>query len=160
MQLMERALGCALIGGILLNFLNVVGRYAANKTITGADEIEIYILIGIAFLGSIAVTWRRQHLRMDVLLNACPPIIQNIIAVVEFGIFACVTAFVAYYSFLYVEKMYVLGAVSDIARIPTWIPHSTVMICFSSMSLLTAIQAIRRPFKRQTIEHVQLHEVH
>ena len=41
--------------------------------LNGVDEVEIYILIWIAFLGAALVTWRGTHLRMDVLIAACPP---------------------------------------------------------------------------------------
>ena len=48
----------------------MVGRYVFGFALNGVDEIEIYILIWIAFLGAAVVTWRGLHLRMDVLVNA------------------------------------------------------------------------------------------
>src|SRR5262245_18931718 len=68
----ERVLALGLLVGISLNFINVIGRYFAGFALNGADEIEIYILIWIAFLGAAAVTWRGLHLRMDVLISNFP----------------------------------------------------------------------------------------
>jgi TRAP-type transport system small permease protein len=140
---LERVLAIALIAGIVLNFINVVGRYVSGYTLIGADEIEIYILIWIAFLGAAVVTWRGDHLRMDVLLNAAPAIVRKAAAFAEIGIMLAVAAFVAWQSYLYVGRMYALGAVSDIARVPTWFPHSAVFICFASVALITVVRAVQ-----------------
>ncbi len=89
----ERVLALALILGISLNFINVVGRYLAGYTMNGVDEVEIYILIWIAFLGAAIVTWRGEHLRMDVLLSACPVWVQKAEAVIETLVMFVVTGF-------------------------------------------------------------------
>lgn len=140
----ERVLALALIFGILLNFINVVGRYLAGFTIAGGDEIEIYILIWIAFIGAAVVTWRGEHLRMDVLLSACPVWVQKAEAIIETLVMVAVTTFVAWQSFLYVERIHSLGALSDIAHIPTWIPHSAITIGFGSMALLVVLRGVKR----------------
>lgn len=140
----ERVLALALIFGISLNFINVVGRYLAGFTIAGGDEIEIYILIWIAFIGAAVVTWRGEHLRMDVLLSACPVWVQKAEAIIETLVMVAVTTFVAWQSFLYVERIHSLGALSDIAHIPTWIPHSAITIGFGSMALLVVLRGVKR----------------
>jgi len=140
---LERILAVALIAGIVLNFINVVGRYLSGYTLIGADEIEIYILIWIAFLGAAVVTWRGDHLRMDVLLSSCPVLVRQIAAFAEICVMLVVAVFVAYQSFRYVEKIYALGAVSDIARVPTWFPHSAVFVCFATVSLIMVVRAVQ-----------------
>jgi TRAP-type C4-dicarboxylate transport system permease small subunit len=145
--LVERLLAVGLIVGIGLNFANVVGRYVAGFALNGVDEIEIYILIAIAFLGAAIVTWRGQHLRMDVLLGACPPVVRNSVALIEMGVLAAIALFVAVQSFRYVERIYALGAVSDIAGVPTWLPHSTVFLGFAAMVLIVIIRGVCKLFR-------------
>jgi TRAP-type C4-dicarboxylate transport system permease small subunit len=140
----ERVLGVALLVGITLNVVNVIGRYLAGFALNGVDEIEIYILIWIAFLGAALVTWRNAHLRMDVLIAACPPAIRWVVGLFEMLVMLVVCSFVAWQSFKYVERIYALGAVSDIARIPTWIPHSAVAISFGAMALIVLLRGIQR----------------
>jgi TRAP-type transport system small permease protein len=140
----ERVLAGALLIGISLNFINVIGRYVFAYALNGVDEIEIYILIWIAFLGAAAVTWRGQHLRMDVLINACPGPLRFAVWVFETLVFLAVAGFVAWQSFKYVERIYALGAVSDIAHIPTWIPHSAVALSFGLMVLIILLRAAQR----------------
>jgi TRAP-type C4-dicarboxylate transport system permease small subunit len=154
-SVLERVLAVALVAGIVLNFVNVVGRYLSGYTLIGADEIEIYILIWIAFLGAAVVTWRGDHLRMDVLLAVCPPIVRKAVAVAEACVMLAVTSFVAVQSLRYVERIYALGAVSDIARVPTWFPHSAVFICFATMALIMGVRLVQR-LARLAVPHGQV----
>ena len=64
---LELALAALFVFAVLLNFANVVGRYLIGRSILWADEIEVFIMVGMTFLGVIVVTWRREHLRMDAL---------------------------------------------------------------------------------------------
>jgi TRAP-type C4-dicarboxylate transport system permease small subunit len=139
----ERILALALILGIGLNFINSIGRYLTGFTLSGADEVEIYILIWIAFLGAAVVTWRRQHLRMDVLVNACPAPARKAVAIFEALVMLAVAGFVFWQSLLYVKRLFDFGSVSDIARVPTWMPHSAVFVCFGAMAIVIAIHACR-----------------
>jgi TRAP-type C4-dicarboxylate transport system permease small subunit len=138
----ERLLAVALIVAISLNFINVIGRYLAGFTLTGVDEIEIYVLISIAFLGAAVVFWNNAHLRMDVLLNASPAVIRKAVLVAEMGVMLAVASFVALESFFYVERIHALGAVSDIARVPTWIPHSAIFLSFGAMAVMVILRGI------------------
>ena len=124
----EMLLAVALLGAIVLNFVNVVARYLADFTIEGSDEIEIYILIWIAFLGAALVTWRGLHLRMDVLIKLAGARVRQVVTIAEVFVTLITASFVGYQSYLYVRRIYNLGAVSDIAQLPTWIPHSAVVV--------------------------------
>ena len=142
--IVERILAIALLIGIALNFVNVLGRYFLSFALNGADEIEIYILIWIAFLGAATVTWRGMHLRMDVLINACPAPLRLSVAIFEAIVFVGVAGFVTWQSFKYVERIFALGAVSDVAHIPTWIAHSAIPISFGLMSLAVLLRTAQR----------------
>ena len=139
----ERVLAVALVVAISLNFINVIGRYLGGFTLTGVDEIEIYVLIWIAFLGAAVVLWRNGHLRMDVLLDACPAAVRKAVFAVETAVLFVVASFAAVESFQYVERIRALGAVSDIAHIPTWIPHSAIFLSFGAMALMVVLRGIR-----------------
>lgn len=140
----ERVLAIGLLIGIFLNVVNVVGRYLAGFALNGVDEIEIYILIWIAFLGAALVTWRDRHLRMDVLIGACPLAVRRVMALFEMAVMLAVSGFVAWQSLKYVERMYALGAVSDIAHIPTWIPHSAIALSFAAIALIVLVRGLQR----------------
>jgi TRAP-type transport system small permease protein len=146
----ERVLAVGLIVAILFNFLNVVGRYLTGFTLTGLEEIEVYLLIWIAFLNAAVVSWRREHLRMDLLVTAMPGPMQRAVHVFETIVTLLVTTFVGYYSFLYVQRIFRLGAVSGMARLPTWIPHSAVFVGFGLMALIALYSGISLFRRRQS----------
>jgi TRAP-type C4-dicarboxylate transport system permease small subunit len=81
---------------------------------------------------------------MDVLIGACPPAVRRVVELFEMAVMLAVSAFVAWQSFKYVERMYALGAVSDIAHIPTWIPHSAIAISFTAIALIVLVRGLQR----------------
>lgn len=64
MRCLELFLAGMFMIAVALNFINVVDRYVFNRSLFGADEIQIYIMVWITFVGAVVVTWRNQHLRM------------------------------------------------------------------------------------------------
>lgn len=142
--IVERVLALAMMGAILLDFVNVIGRYSGGFSLIGVDELEIYVLIFIAFLGAAAITWRRQHLRMDVIIGACPLYVQRAVAFIEMIVMLAVVGFLCVQSFAYVTKVWSLGAVSDIARVPMWIPHSAVCVSFFLMAIIVLVRSFQR----------------
>jgi TRAP-type C4-dicarboxylate transport system permease small subunit len=145
MKSLERALALAFIFAVVLNFANVIGRYVVGRTIDGADEVQIYIMVAMAFLGAAAVAWRRDHLRMDVLARRVPPLARTVLQVLEVALIVVLAAFVLWQSAGYTWQMLTLGRVSDGAGIPMWIPHSAVAIGFGLMALVAVVQLFRRP---------------
>lgn len=145
----ERALGICLIVAILFNVINVTGRYVTGFTLTGIDEIEVYLLIWTAFLNAAVVSWRREHLRMDLIVKALPESLQRAIYLFEALVILLVTAFVAYASFLYVQRIFRLGAVSDMAQVPTWIAHSAVFVGFGVMAMIAVYRGIALVYRRR-----------
>jgi TRAP-type C4-dicarboxylate transport system permease small subunit len=51
----ERVLAYAFIAAVTLNFVNVIGRYVFDDTILSADELQIFIMVFMAFLGAAVV---------------------------------------------------------------------------------------------------------
>src|SRR5690606_2464443 len=120
---LEKLLALLLLAAIALNFANVVGRYVFGRTITGADEMQTYAMVWIAFLGAGIVAWRGEHLRMDVLWRIFPPRVQGVLRVLEALLVIALGGFALVQSVRYVSSMLKLGAASPMAQIPMWMPH-------------------------------------
>ena len=140
---LEKLLGAALIVAVLYNFVNVVGRYIVGQTFISADEVQIYIMVYIAFLGAAVATWRRLHLRMDVLVHRLPQRVQTVLSVIELGLIVVLAALVLYVSTGYVKQMAGLDARSQNAGIPMWIPHSAIVLGFGLIALLAVLQFVQ-----------------
>ncbi|MFM7569422.1 MAG: TRAP transporter small permease, partial [Betaproteobacteria bacterium] len=124
-------LGLLVIAAVCLNFANVVGRYVFGQAIFGADEIQTYMMVWMAFLGAVIVGWRNAHLRMDVLVRALPPWLKVALRILELTLLAATTVLVAIQSWKFVIKMAELDRRSDAADIPMAIPHAAVAIGFT-----------------------------
>jgi TRAP-type transport system small permease protein len=140
---LERLLGVALIVAVLYNFVNVVGRYVFGQTFISADEVQIYIMVYIAFLGAAVATWRRVHLRMDVLVQRLPRAAKAALGALELALILVLAGFVLYVSSGYVKQMAGLDARSQNAGIPMWIPHSAIVLGFGLIAALSVVQIIQ-----------------
>ena len=140
---LERLLGVALIIAVLYNFVNVVGRYVFGRTFISADEVQIYIMVYIAFLGAAVATWRRMHLRMDVLVHRLPRRVKAALGAAELLLVLVLASFVLYVASGYVRQMAGLDARSQNAGIPMWIPHSAIVIGFGLIAILSVLQIIQ-----------------
>ena len=132
----ERVLALAFVFAVALNFANVAGRYVAGSSILGADDVQIYIMVGMAFLGAAVVSWRRQHLRMDVLVQYFPAWLRSFLQAAEIVLIVLLAGFVLVHSSNYAWQMFALGRKSDNAGIPMWIPHGAVAVGFGLIALI------------------------
>jgi len=140
---LEKLLGLALIAAVAFNFVNVVGRYIFGTTFLSADEVQVYIMVYIAFLGAAVATWRRAHLRMDVLAQRLPKSVQRALAGAELALILVLAGLVLYVSTQYVLQMARIDARSNNASIPMWIPHSAIVIGFGLIALLSLLQVVQ-----------------
>jgi TRAP-type C4-dicarboxylate transport system permease small subunit len=148
MRWIERALAYGFIAAVGLNFFNVVGRYGFGVTMLSADELQIFIMVFMTFLGAAVVAWRDQHLRMDVLVNALPAKIRKLVRVIELTAIAVLAGFVLWNSSYYVKQMFIFGRVSDMGRVPMWIPHGAVVLGFGLITLVTCLRLIQTLSRR------------
>ncbi len=150
MAVLQKALGITLIAAVLLNFANVVGRYGFGYSILWADEVEMFILVLVTFVGAAIVGWQRQHLAMDVLRNKFPPPMAALVTVIEAATLVAIAVLVCIHSFSYAQQMLMLGRTSDNAGIPMWIPHSFVAIGFTLLAFVAIWQAVARLLGRHS----------
>ena len=140
---LEKLLGVALIVAVAYNFVNVIGRYVFGETFLSADEVQIYIMVYIAFLGAAVATWRRVHLRMDVLVYRLPRRVKLALGALELALVLVLATFVLYVSSGYVKQMAGLDARSQNAGIPMWIPHSAIVLGFGLIAILAVLQIVQ-----------------
>lgn len=133
----ERVLALAFVLAVALNFVNVIARYVFDASMLSADEIQIYTIIWITFLGAVVVTWRRQHLRMDVVVRAFPQPVQNLLRAIELALIAALGGFMLVNSFDYVATMHAIGRTSDTAGIPLWTVHASLPLGFGLMAAIS-----------------------
>jgi C4-dicarboxylate transporter DctQ subunit len=139
LRLMQRVLALLFIAAVVLNFANVVGRYVFGSTIPGADELQLDVLIGMCFLGTVLVSARRAHLRMDLLAQRLPAAGQFILRMLD-GLLVCgLCGFAAWQSTRYAAQLYDLGARSDDLQLLTWPVHALLALGLWLMALIALL---------------------
>ena len=147
-RVIEVVLALAFIIAVLLNFTNVVGRYVFGISLLGSDEIQVFIMVGVTFLGAAVVTRRNQHLRMDVLIQFMPAWMRLALRIAEQLLLIALAAFVITQSYFYARQMLRIGRTSDMAGVPMWIPHGAVALGFALIVIVVAwrlIGMVRKP---------------
>jgi TRAP-type C4-dicarboxylate transport system permease small subunit len=121
---------------LALAFILAVRRYLFGLSLLGSDEVQVFIMVGMTFLGAAVVTRRNLHLRMDVLVGFMPASARLLLRIVEQLLLATLAGFVLTQSFFYARQMLRIGRSSDMAGVPMWIPHGTVALGFGLMLII------------------------
>jgi TRAP-type C4-dicarboxylate transport system permease small subunit len=148
----EIVLALAFIVAVVLNFSNVVGRYLFGRSLLGSDEIQVFIMVAMTFLGAAVVTRRNEHLRMDVLLQFMPDTVRLGLRATEQILLIVLACFVLSQSYFYASQMLRIGRTSDMASVPMWIPHGAVALGFT-LILLIALWRLVTTATGRRVEH-------
>jgi TRAP-type C4-dicarboxylate transport system permease small subunit len=111
---------------VALNVGNAIGRYVFLRSIEGADEILVFALVWLVFLGAALVTWEGGHLSPDLLDRMLARRARAWLGRVQLLTTAVLTVFVAVQSASFVERIGRIGQVSIGAGIPMVIPHLAI----------------------------------
>ena len=134
------ALGLLLLAMVLLNVANAVSRYLLGQAIEGSDELLVFGMVWVVFLGAVFVTADRRHLSFDVLGKFLPPRLHSLIRVAGDLLMIVLLGFVALQSLDVVDRLAALNQRSMAAGIPTFIPHSAILIGFGLSALALLVQ--------------------
>jgi len=136
---LPRALiGLLLLAMIMINLANVIGRHAFDQALFWAEEIMKLGMVWGVFLGAIAVTYRGNHLRMDLLSSGFGRPWSTVLNVVTTAVFVVVACYIAYYSYQVVQIIHMTGRVSDAAQYPMILQHLSVFVGLTLMIVAVA----------------------
>lgn len=136
-RIIELTLAVAFILAVLANFFNAVDRFAFQRSIIGIDELQIYIMVWMTFVGAAVVTWRQKHLRMDVLVTKLPRAVRLGLYLAELALILVLMIIATSQSAKYAMFMQAIDRRSDLADFPMWVPHSGLAVGFGLIFLMT-----------------------
>ena len=118
---------------LLLVVAQVVLRYVFNSPLTWSEELAVFVMIWLTFIGSLICMRDREHIEVTILVDSLPHKLQRI--VLTFSRLASVLFLlvVAYYGFeLVTENMTVTSPANKISMglVYTIIPLSSVGMVF------------------------------
>jgi TRAP-type C4-dicarboxylate transport system permease small subunit len=140
----SRVLGAALILAVLVNFVNVVGRYGVDEPLSGADQLQVYLMIGMTVVASLVAQIRGRHLRLDRLTRSFPPAVSRRIHAAEALLTIAVTGLMIWTSWDYTIRIVIIGRSDENAGVAMWIPQSVLALAIALTMLAAAVRAFGR----------------
>jgi len=134
-------LGLLLLVMVFLNVANAAGRYIFKKAIPGSDEILVFAMVWLVFVGACLVSLGRGHLNFDMLPQALSRTWRRALHSVTCLAIALLTGFVATQSWAVLNKLALIGQKSMATEIPMVIPHAAVLLGLSLICVISLVQA-------------------
>jgi TRAP-type C4-dicarboxylate transport system permease small subunit len=133
-----------LLIAVAINFSNIIGRYVFGAAIFWAEEVMLFLLVGIVFIGNSVVGWEGRQLHMDVVLHMLPLKLRRCLELLgELAVIA-VSLALTVVSWPAVEMLAEFDQRSEAADVPLVIPHMLVLIGLVLISILVAIRVMGR----------------
>ena len=134
--------GTLFLLAVVLNIVNVIGRYVFGMPVFWAEEALTFTVIWIVFLVVGTITYRGAHLNMDLLYSRMPSVMQFVIRIaIALALIVC-AAYTAMLSWSVVKLHYMTSGVTAGTNIPLVIPHSALLFGFS---FIAAAALVRLP---------------
>jgi TRAP-type C4-dicarboxylate transport system permease small subunit len=133
-----------LISSVVINFINIIGRYVFSVSIPWAEEIMLFLMVGCVFTGCCAVAWEGRHIRMDVMISALPPKLHAFFNLLSELVLIAAAIAVTAFAYPVITQLAAFDERSQAANFPLAIPQSMVPIGYSLMALLVALRLLTR----------------
>ena len=138
-----RALAALLLAlSVVVNFANIIGRYFFSYSITWAEEIMLFLMVGCVFTGCCAVAWEGRQIRMDVIVSLMPEPLRKLLALLSELLLLVAAALVAIFAWPVVEQLAEFDERSAAANFPMVIPQIMVPIGYTLMALVVAVRLL------------------
>jgi C4-dicarboxylate transporter DctQ subunit len=134
-----------LLGSVTINFVNIIGRYFFSVSISWAEEIMLFLMVGCVFTGCCAVAWEGRQIRMDVVISMMPPRLRDFFNLLSELVMIAAAVLVTVFAWPVITQLAAFDERSQAANFPLVVPQAMVPIGYSLMGLLVAIRLLWRP---------------
>ena len=142
MAVLRVAAGAMLIASVGINFANIIGRYFLSVSLSWAEEVMLFLMIGCVFLAAGPVGWMGRNIRMDVVVSALPPRLRAGFEIFSDLVTIATCIALAVFAWPVLTMLSELDQRSDSANIPLVIPQAAVPLGLFLMALLIAVRLI------------------
>jgi C4-dicarboxylate transporter DctQ subunit len=136
-------IGVALAFASGLLFVNVVLRYIFRDPIPWAEEISIYLIVWIVFVGGSVAVRTRGHIAIDLLPLMLSPANRRRLAIGVAVVMAAFFAVFFYYSGAHTLRIRAGGQVMPVLQAPMWLTYLAMPVGSFLMGLRT-VQLLAR----------------
>lgn len=129
-RLLQFLVGVIMIGAVLINFANVVGRYAFLRPFVWAEEVMQFLNIWVVMLGAAVITRNGTHLKMDAVSSSMSGGVRRILEAVTNVLTLAVCLYVIVQSLQMIRMLAATGQRSVIARFPMNVMYAAIPVGF------------------------------
>lgn len=119
-----------LVSMTLLVFVEVVARFGFNTGIHWAQEVTLFTMAWFVLFGASYGVKKGAHIGVDVFVKLFPSKIQRISTLIAITLCLIYSSLFLYGSWIYIEKMQIIGIEMDDLPIAKWIPMTILVIGF------------------------------
>ena len=142
---LTRSLSAILLAlSVVVNFANIIGRYFFTVSITWAEEVMLFLMVGCVFTGCCAVAWEGRQIRMDVVVGMMPEPVRKLFALLSELLLLATAALVAIFAWPVVEQLAEFDERSAAANFPMVIPQVMIPIGYTLMAMVVAVRLVIR----------------
>lgn len=124
---------------------SVVLRYVFGRPQVWTDELVSFWLVAIVTLGAADVLRRDGHIRIDMLTNHLPPLVQAWVDICGLVSVILLSVVLTISGWEMVEFSWSVGLMSDgYLELPMWIPQSLIPFGFALMGLAALHRLLQR----------------
>lgn len=128
---------------MIVTFVDVVGRYVFNAPLAGAYELTEVLLALVVFIGLPIVTFRREHVTVDLVTSRLPSVLRRGLGVFAGVVMLLVLAVLAWRLGLLAIDFTEYGDTTVNLKIPLG-PVAAVMAVLAAVSALAALLVLFR----------------
>src|ERR1700733_780761 len=140
MAALRVAAGAMLIASVAINFANIIGRYFLSVSLSWAEEVMLFLMIGAVFLGAAPVGWLGRHIRMDVIISMLPPRPRKVFEIFADLVTIATCVMLAVFAWPVMSMLAELDQRSQSANIPLVIPQAALPVGLLLMAVLIAVR--------------------
>jgi C4-dicarboxylate transporter DctQ subunit len=137
----EAFIGAALAFASALLFANVVLRYVFLAPIGWAEELSLYLIVWIVFIGASVAVRTRGHIAIDLLAVSLSPANRRRLRLATGAVVLVFLAVFFYYSALHTNRVRMSGQVTPVMLAPMWLTYLAMPVG-SALMFLRACQLL------------------
>lgn len=120
-------LGWLMLAAVALNLANVIGRYVFGWAIVWTEVVLVVWLSWSVFIGVMVVTYRGEHLAMDLVSASLRGRLRKTNNALMFAVIAGCLAYAALQSAKVVMLMVKTGQTHPSIGFPLWVPNLAIL---------------------------------
>lgn len=141
---LEKALtalgGLLLLAMFLVMMSQVVFRYVLSAPLPWPEELSLFMMGPLTFIGAYLAIIHEEHLNISFLLDISSPQVKAVMKTVGKLIIAAFLAITVFYGYDFIQKAGLLK--TAVMKIPMWVTYGTIWLCCLLMLLETLLQLV------------------